>query len=73
MNTLKLKVLLIIANQRLWRSFAKSLLVWIATALVGSFTVCGFTGTTPNAFVISLSLLFSIPVNVSMIACRRLS
>lgn len=61
MNTLKLKVLLIIANQRLWRSFVQSLFVWSMTAIVGSFAVCGLTATTPNAFVISLSLLFSSP------------
>ena len=61
MNTLKLKVLLTIANKRLWRSFAQSLLVWLTTGIIGALAVCGLTATTPDAYVISLSLLFSSP------------
>ena len=35
MNTLKLKVLLIIANQHLWRSFLRSVLIWFFTGIIG--------------------------------------
>jgi hypothetical protein len=66
MNTLKMKVLLIIANQNLWLRVRQSLLIWITTSFLGSafLWATGFIGL-KLIEIFMLSLVFSGPA----IAC----
>jgi Flp pilus assembly protein protease CpaA len=68
MNTLKMKVLLILANQTLWQRVRQSLLIWIATSFLGSVFLwaTGFIGL--KLFeIVMLSLVFSGPAVVCLI------
>jgi hypothetical protein len=68
MNTLKMKVLLILANQTLWQRVRQSLLIWVATSFLGSVFLwaTGFIGL--KLFeIVMLSLVFSGPAVVCLI------
>lgn len=62
MNTLKMKVLLIMSNRHLHRSVGQSILIWIITCLGGCMTLYA-SGVLlfPPVKSIFLSLLFSSP------------
>jgi hypothetical protein len=64
MNTLKMKVLLILSNHQFWKQLLRSSLIWFVTGIMGTLIV----GTVFHVFEIfntalafGLSLLFSSP------------
>ena len=62
MNTLKIKVLLILTNSHLFRSVNRSLLIWITTTIGGCLLLYGFDFLlSPPVTSIVLSLIFSSP------------
>lgn len=66
MNTFKIKVLLIISNQRLFGTLGKSILVWFFTNLIGCAVLYGlgfFFLQSAGEFIqsLGLSLIFSSP------------
>jgi hypothetical protein len=67
MNTLKMKVLLILINTALWQRIRQSLLIWISTSLLGSFFhwTTGISGMHFGQVVI-LSLVFSTPALICL-------
>lgn len=60
MNTLKMKVLLIMINRHLWWSVGRAFLIWITTAVLGSFIL---TGPDPFGMMIftMIGLLYTSP------------
>jgi hypothetical protein len=68
MNTLKMKVLLIIANQSLWGRVRQSMLIWLTTSFLGSVFLwaTGFIGL-KLVEIFMLSLVFSGPAVVCLI------
>ena len=62
MNTLKLKVLLILTNRHLGWSLSRALVVWFFTCLIGSAIHCAVYATFPLIEAFVLSLIFSSPV-----------
>lgn len=62
MNTLKLKVLLMLTNKHLAWSLSRSLLIWSTTCLIGSAIHCAIFNAFPLLVAFGLSLLFSSPV-----------
>jgi Kef-type K+ transport system membrane component KefB len=68
MNTLKLKVLLILTNRPLWQHVRQSMLIWIATSFLGSafLWATGFIGLKLME-VLMLSLVFSAPAVACLI------
>lgn len=62
MNTLKMKVLLILSNRPLHRSMSQAMLIWIATCLGGCLVLHAFEFLLfPPAESVALSLIFSSP------------
>jgi hypothetical protein len=68
MNTLKMKVLLILISQTLWQRVRQSLLIWIATSFVGSVFLWATEFIGLKLFeIVMLSLAFSGPAVVCLI------
>ena len=61
MNTLKMKVLLIIANNHLWQSVRHAFLIWFVTGIIGCTFVYVLESAIPPWESYVLSLLFSSP------------
>src|SRR5688572_29788222 len=61
MNTLKMKVLLILTNKHLGWCVSRSLMIWFSTCLIGATAVYAIDYSFPNVEAILLSLLFSSP------------
>jgi hypothetical protein len=61
MNTLKMKVLLILVNKHLGWCVSRSVLIWFCTSLLGAIAVYAIEYSFPTAEAILLSLLFSSP------------
>jgi Na+/melibiose symporter-like transporter len=70
MNTLKLKVLLILSNRSLWRSVSQALLIWSATSFTGCTLVYAIETVNPpldvwEAYI--LTLIFSSPAVIAAV------
>src|SRR5688572_18296933 len=61
MNTLKMKVLLLLTNRHLGWCVSRSIMIWFSTCVVGAISVYALDYSFPNVESILLSLLFSSP------------